>query len=301
MTLTLTSPTPLSGGSALPRLPAELKERTRWVAWSYATFPGDRKPRKLPISPSTGRPAKTNDPSTWGTFDEALARHAADGLSGIGFVFTAGDGYCGIDLDNCVTGATSLELKADAARIVSQVDSYAELSPSRTGVHIITRAKLAGRGRKRGGIEVYDRERYFTVTGEAIHGAGSPIAERQEEVNELYESLSPPKSAPPPGAEARRRRGPELPDADVIEAICASRYRAAFLALYHGDWRKRYSSQSEADLNLVGILATFVGANPSQIDRLFRGSRLFRPKWDEQRGGNTYGERTINLALGEQQ
>ena len=33
------------------------------------------------------------------------------------------------------------------------------------------------------------------------------------------------------------------------------------------------------------------------MDRMFRVSDLFRPKWDDQRGSETYGERTISKAL----
>jgi putative DNA primase/helicase len=293
-----TTTTTVSAAEVFDQVPAELKARSQWVAWDYATFPGDKKPRKLPISPSSGRPAKTTDPSTWGTFEDALARHDEDGLSGLGFVFTAGDEYCGIDLDNVVLATDPPHIKSEAAEIVNQIDSYTELSPSGTGVHIIAKGRLSGRGRKRGGIEIYDRERYFTMTGKVIRDVCKPIPERQDAVNELYESLSPPKRRAHLSAEARQRRGPELTDQLVIESIFASPYRAMFLILFcGGNWKRRFSSQSEADLALVGLLATFVGANPTQIDRLFRSSALFRPKWDEQRGSETYGERTINKVL----
>jgi len=33
------------------------------------------------------------------------------------------------------------------------------------------------------------------------------------------------------------------------------------------------------------------------MDRLFRQSALYRPKWDEMRGGKTYGERTLDQAV----
>ncbi len=60
-----------------------------------------------------------------------------------------------------------------------------------------------------------------------------------------------------------------------------------------------YPSQSEADLALCGDLAFWTGPDPERIDRLFRQSKLFRPKWDESHyaGGRTYGEGTIAAAL----
>jgi putative DNA primase/helicase len=49
--------------------------------------------------------------------------------------------------------------------IVEELDSYTEISPSGTGVHILVKAALPeGRNRK-GRFEAYDRGRYFTITG----------------------------------------------------------------------------------------------------------------------------------------
>jgi hypothetical protein len=54
-----------------------------------------------------------------------------------------------------------------------------------------------------------------------------------------------------------------------------------------------YLSQSEADSALCSMLAFYTGPRPERIDRLFRQSRLHRDKWDEMRGSETYGARTI--------
>jgi hypothetical protein len=47
---------------------------------------------------------------------------------------------------------------------------------------------------------------------------------------------------------------------------------------------------------LCGLIARFT-RDGEQIDRVFRQSELYRGKWDEYRGGNTYGEMTIEKAL----
>ena len=44
-----------------------------------------------------------------------------------------------------------------------------------------------------------------------------------------------------------------------------------------------YNSQSEADLALTGKLAFWTGCDTERMDKLFRRSKLFRPKWDEKR------------------
>jgi primase-polymerase (primpol)-like protein len=46
-------------------------------------------------------------------------------------------------------------------------DRYVEASVSGTGVHLITRGKIKG-GTKKGKYELYDQDRFFTLTGMAL-------------------------------------------------------------------------------------------------------------------------------------
>ena len=54
-----------------------------------------------------------------------------------------------------------------------------------------------------------------------------------------------------------------------------------------------YGSQSEADLAMCDALAFATGRDPVRVDELFRQTALYRGKWDEKHGRETYGERTI--------
>lgn len=45
----------------------------------------------MPINVATGGNAKSNDPKTWHTFDEVIARAEALGLDTIGFAITKSD------------------------------------------------------------------------------------------------------------------------------------------------------------------------------------------------------------------
>lgn len=148
-------------------IPAELRERPQWVCWRWERR-GDRW-TKVPLNPATGAQASTTDPATWGTFDQALVRYHARSLAGVGFVFSAADPYCGIDLDHCRDAATGA-LTSVAEAIVAALDAYAEVSPSGTGVHVIARASVPGTRRKdpAQGIELYDAGRYFAITGHAL-------------------------------------------------------------------------------------------------------------------------------------
>jgi len=52
------------------RIPQELKERPQWVLWRFEERKGEE--TKPPLDPVTGEYAKVNDPSTWGTFEQAV-------------------------------------------------------------------------------------------------------------------------------------------------------------------------------------------------------------------------------------
>ncbi|MDP9366174.1 MAG: hypothetical protein M3Q10_18465 [Chloroflexota bacterium] len=155
-------------------IPPELVARDQWVCWSWQRRPD--KPddwTKVPVDPRTGGKASATDPGTWAPFAVALGRHERDGLAGIGFVVTHDDPYTGVDLDKCRDPASG-HLAPWAAAIVAEFDSYAEVSPSGTGVRVWIVGSLDGLlpdgrgGRRKGSIEVYAHDRYFTVTGHAL-------------------------------------------------------------------------------------------------------------------------------------
>lgn len=256
------------------------------------------------------------------------------GYAGIAFVFTPEDPFCGVDLDDCIDPASG-ELKAWGREIVDLLDSYTEVSPSGTGVKIFLQGKKPGtRARRRiggggdGEVEVYDAGRYFTVTGRRLQSGrkGAAGAElRQEQLQVLYDRVMEPKTpgktkeaSAPWAMEApakkelidlvrpeAERSDPDQPDGVRYELrdeeiiLRASRSKSGggkFSALFAGNWEAYFGSQSEADSSVVFTLAYYT-KDPVQIDRVFRQSRLFRPKWDERHGTRTYGQMTIDNAL----
>jgi primase-polymerase (primpol)-like protein len=146
-------------------IPDELKAYRAWVLWKLVGT--ERGWTKHPYSVHTGRRASSTDSRTWGSFEEVWEAYGAGGYDGIGFVFSSGDPYCGVDLDGAVDPDTG-ELAGWAAGIVEVLDGYAELSPSGEGVHVVVRGKVPPGGNRRGPVEMYDRERFFTVTGHAL-------------------------------------------------------------------------------------------------------------------------------------
>lgn len=149
-------------------IPEELRARHQWVAWRLEERKGEV--TKVPYTPRTGCRASSTDLMTWSTFEKVLeAYESGKRYDGIGFVFCSGDPYVGVDLDGCV-GPETGEIAPWAVRIIDALDSYAELSPSGRGVHIIARGKIPAGGR-RGPVEVYRQDRFFTVTGHILGGA----------------------------------------------------------------------------------------------------------------------------------
>ena len=169
-------------------VPEELRTRPQWVIWRYGPpRPGGKRP-KMPYNPLSFATASVTDPSTWATFDEALAAFTrrSGAFNGLGYVFSADDPYTGVDLDSCVNG----EVVTSEARdlITTLLGAYVELSVSGNGIHAIVRAQLSGPGRRRGAVECYDRSRFFVVTGHALSEPG-PIADTQAIISSLYTDL----------------------------------------------------------------------------------------------------------------
>jgi len=147
----------------LENIPTVMKPYRHWVCWRLEER--DDKLTKIPYDPLTARHASSTDSRTWRSFDEAVAALEVGEYDGIGFVFSSGDPFTGIDLDKCRNPETG-ELEPWAAEIVAKSGSYAEASPSGTGVHIIVRGKAPNK--KRGRVEAYSSERYFTMTGRVL-------------------------------------------------------------------------------------------------------------------------------------
>lgn len=270
----------------------ELMAIPQWVCWRYETRGGKR--TKIPLQPS-GALASSNDPATWATFD--TARTAPIPYEGVGFVLSPEDPYAGIDLDHCITDDNRLWGWAEL--IVASFASYTEITPSGTGLRIWVRGRLPDRGRKKampdgGAIEVYDRGRFFTISGRHWPGTPFAIKERQGLLDEFMEAQFPPTPAPivrPPS------RPLCLSDQEILDRALRAENGAKFARLYRGEWEGDYPSQSEAEFALIMLLRFWWGYDAAAIDRMFRQSGLYRDEWDEKRGNTTLGGLNIGNAF----
>jgi hypothetical protein len=287
-------------------IPVSLRERPQWVAWRSEERDG--RPTKIPYVAGTERRASATDPATWTSFDRAWQAFQEGGYSGIGYVFGNGDGFCGVDLDHSVDPATG-QLKPWAQEIVERLHSYVEISPSGHGAKVFLKAAKPGtRCRTKcgdGEIEIYGTARFFTVTGRRLESSPCDLEPRQEELVTVYENVFGKEQATTTAPAAPRDEvQPNVPvhidDEMIIRLASSSKRRDGkgdkFATLWNGQWNQYFNSASEADSSVVFTMA-FYTKDVMQIDRLFRQSKLYREKWDEMHGGQTYGQLTIAKAL----
>jgi putative DNA primase/helicase len=264
----VTPPIPLI---VLPdNIPAVLQHEPRWCLWRYR-HEGARW-SKVPCMAS-GTYARSNDSSTWSSFDGAVAAYRQGGFAGIGFML--GDGWAGIDLDALLSGP-----------IVDRLLCYRETSPSGTGIKAIGRShRIGGEIKFASNPPVFTSwsgSRFFAVTG---HGTGDPARDITDVLDEWFAPRVRTSLGPVPAyIRVGDTRGLELierfTDDQVVERILATPQAEKFAALVRGDVTEYGDDHSRADQALCSILAYWCQGDLDQVDRLFRQTALMRPKWN---------------------
>ena len=248
----------------IENIPQEMRIYKQWVCWRFEDTDGP-KPTKVPYSPLTGKLASVTDPNTWASFEQAAhVLTTTNWYNGIGFVLTEADPFAFIDLDDTKGDQTALDRQI---KIYNEFDSFAERSPSGSGLHIIIKGALPS-GRRRSHIEIYSSARYMTMTGDIYRNA--PIREYNELLNILWSQMGSGSVAAAVYAGVAEAKES---DEEVIARATAAANGKKFADLYAGNWQDYYQSQSEADFALVDIVA-FYSQNRAQISRIFRASGL---------------------------
>jgi putative DNA primase/helicase len=311
----------------LLRMPAVLKTLPQWVLWQLLEAPnasGELKLNKVPINPRTLHGASSTDPKTWATYDACVAalskarttwaqrpptsynkKPATYQGAGLGFVFTAADAFMLVDLDKSLDPATG-QIAAWAQSIVETLQSYTQRSVSGEGLHMLVAASLPTEDKQHGNMQMWDRARFVAMTGWHLPNTPTTIEARQSQLTMVHAAhiLMPKAQEAHQKAQQQTRRQqaqtrtataggpPVLTDQEIVDKLRQAKNSAKFAALWSGD-KTGYTSQSEADLALLDLLA-FYTKDPAQLDALFRQSGLCDTKWTDRQG---YRDKTITKAL----
>jgi RecA-family ATPase len=262
-----------SNSNRWDNIPSELKSLNQWVTWKPEIRDG--KTSKVPYQPNGLRASSINR-DTWYSFT------AVQESENVGFVFTDDDPFVFIDIDgNKETGTFS----PSASFWISKFDSYTEVSPSKTGYHIIIKGKKNFPNCRRGDFEIYEKDRFATFTGD-VYQSYTDINERQEVLDRLHRALW--------GNDYQNLTNDIEPKpANPIDIANLIEKDEKFARLWSGDV-SGFSSNSEADLALCEKLAFYGECNPSEVERLFRESGLVRDKWMNR---PEYRKQTIEKAI----
>jgi len=169
--------------------PSRLRQHDKWVCWKIAVRNGT--PTKLPIDPNTGGLAAVDRPGSWSNYEKAKRRASADRrLAGVGYVITDHDGLTGVDLDDVVDKATGT-IEPWAAELLALAETYAEISPSGTGLRLWIDGKVERSIKSTPlRIELYVNGRYLTFTGNRVEGTPDEIRPAPKTLAALYARLN---------------------------------------------------------------------------------------------------------------
>ncbi|WP_415274874.1 phage/plasmid primase, P4 family [Clostridium perfringens] len=268
-----------------------LKENGRWCVWKYVDV-GKDKLSKVPYNPITKQAISVSNVNHFLSYEKVKAFISTyDGLG-----VKVEHPLVAIDVDDCIKDG---KLNNLAQKIISQFkDSYIEYSPSGKGLRLFClvddtfQYSTKTYKMKSKQLEVYvggHTNRFVTVTGN-IYQNGT-IDYQHESLKWLLDTYLKREIK----QTTLSSTNSFLSDTSVIQKASTAKNADKFNALWSGEL-SQCASHSEADLALCSILAFYCGGDTSQMDRLFRQSGLYRDKWDEIHGSDTYGNLTIEKA-----
>lgn len=276
----------------------DLKKQKIWICWTLSK--GTKKPISAHGTPTSANVRKHGH--TYVTYEEALQAKEEKGYTGVGFVIP--EGYFFLDIDHRPQDDPLCQT------LFERFESYCERSQSKEGFHIYGKCDLSQIPQANGklasrfytnnrllGLEIYIgglTSRFACFTDDVFKDL--PIADCTQSllVTLRHEMLK---------QEVTRKHVSEVhgDDEELFDMICdCRRFKNGenFIKLYDkGDW-SGYSSHSEADAALCSMLAFRIGNDPLLIDKAFRSSALYRPKWDREDYSSTTIYKSVQILDG---
>ncbi len=284
-------------------IPDALKAIQQWVCWRWE-LPEKEGGRfgKPPVDAKTGKAGKSNDPATWSTFDDAVARfHQDSKIAGIGLALTPDLGITALDLDHVIADG---DVDQKASALLKWFGStYAEISPSGTGYRLFCYGKPQREGHSDPRwLELYigGRARYMTVTGNAVDGHPAAIAAMQGELDRLHSLYM--ERAANPSEKASEKAGKTTPPCvcNPSDRLAAALKNQTIAALYGGSTLHFVNAEgkpdrSAAEISLALRLMTFADGDEQTVAGWMDGSKC--EKWNQRdKDTDSYRVATVKAA-----
>lgn len=278
----------------------KLKALPIWVRWKKQEVksPGNEAVRitKVPFQ-TNGKMASSVNPSHWVSYYKATEN--LTGFDGVGFTISKEHPLLCIDLDHVIKeGEITRE---DYQILVDEANTYTELSPSGTGLHIILEldthfSLLATKKTNDDGtaVECYTENRYFTFTGQPFQ-VDLPVRKVNiEEAEQLLRMIGYPwgkrDDLIQPTVEASSLTF-TMPNETLLKKMFKAKGGAKLMRLYNGDLSDHNDDGSAGDAALCTALAFWTGKNKAQIEEIWLQSPLGQREKTQTR--KDYRDRTI--------
>lgn len=247
------------------------------------------------INGELARPDVIGDFTSYKTAKQFVSK-GYDGISLGLFTAKSGLNLCAIDIDHCID--SNEKINPNAMEMVNKIASYAEYSPSRTGIHIVFYSKTTWDkdsyytnkrqivdsdgvviecGNTPVGLEIYNSG----MTHKVIRMSESPLPDtsylntdiKEVDIQWLLDEYMKKQASTPVYTDER------IPQfkGGIDEFIRRDKRLAE---LYNNTEHDETIGDSQYDMSLCCKLAFWTGKNESEIDRLFRLSPWFESKND---------------------
>ncbi len=263
----------------------------RWV--NYRLVKRDGKMTKVPYSPITKKQASSTESSDWSTYEEAIKAN-----KNIGIVFTPEQNLLGIDIDHCLTGnEITHEDKQLIAQLIIEADTYTEISPSNTGLHLFLKlsAPLPLVANRHSNFECYTSGRYFTVTNNPYKEERDVRTVTPEEATALLSIIGYPWGKEEKVTSQQNIQASALDDETILKKMFKSKNGIKVKKLYDGDISDYKDDDSSADMALLLHFAFWTGRNAAQMESLWLDSPLGSREKTQKR--QDYRNRSIKAAI----